>query len=379
VDDVLDVTVTHADGTSVARVYDFSHGCSGSIERIPEYDLSSLLEPGSNSVRIVFRDSCGFNEGNSDIYMKGDFTSEGGGSPPGTEICAPSGSGDPTDGWAYTAVITASEGLVIKDLRFGPRLVARMISVPYIRPVGFGLDNGGQRSSGHLSTSPDTQDPDLRSTLTGYSCDAADDAHHSGVSARYRVTSQSTGLTFIVQQSYRFGPFKRSERCEATESINCVRFWPTVTWALIGAAPPERDIGLNVVQRFEFDPDAVGSGAADLIADTFTRGNLGVDDLARNGRLRREDLRQVLFRGDTPIGRTTTRPAVLGLGCPATPGLGADPAALSASTSTGPGWPISVAPFWPQPTSRVAGRGAAGPTASHRSSRDRGRTRSPGG
>jgi hypothetical protein len=214
----------------------------------------------------------------------------------GDVVCSRSGPGGLTDDWVYTAQVTASEGLAVKDVRFGPRYVARSISVPYIRPKGFGS------GTGHLTVTPNASDPDLRSTLVRVDCN---DDGHPRVSATYRVSSLSTNLTFLVQQSYRFDSFNVKERCEATETANCVRFWPTVTWALPGPGTPDPTYGLNVVQRFEFDPDQYdptqpGHGAADVIADTLpVNGNLGVDDLGSGGRLKREDAIEAITAGKT--------------------------------------------------------------------------------
>jgi alpha-tubulin suppressor-like RCC1 family protein len=202
------------------------------------------------------------------------------------------------DEWAYTAVVGESDGLQLHNLRFGPRLVARLISVPYIKTVGFGLDGSGHPTTGHLTVTPNTVDADLQTSLLSVNACFADPGTnaHPGVSATYKVLSLSTGLTFLVQQSYRFDPFEKDERCEATETAPCVRFWPTVTWALKDEAPSP-NIGLEIVQRFEFDPDAVGHGAADVIADTFTLNNLGADNLSSDGYLKREDVIGPRFDG----------------------------------------------------------------------------------
>ena len=210
----------------------------------------------------------------------------------GSPVCQRSGSGGITDDWAYTAVMGASDGLEIRNLRFGPRLVARMISVPYIRPVGFGSGNG------HLTVTPDAHS-NLQSNLLSVHCSADG---NFGVEATYLVTSSSPNHLFLVHQAYRFDPLDKDERCEATETAPCVRFWPTITWALKDEVPSP-DIGLEIVQRFEFDPDAeldpnAGShGAADVIADTFKANNVGADNLSSDGYLKREDIIGPRFDG----------------------------------------------------------------------------------
>jgi hypothetical protein len=212
---------------------------------------------------------------------------------PGQSVCDPVGPGGAADGWSYTAVVSESQGLVLKDLHFGPRLVARSISVPYIRQLGAGAP-AGQAANGHLSVSPIAGDA-MQATLTGFRCNAGDEAQHAGVSATYNVTGIA-GQRYIVQQSYRFDPLDPKERCEPTESVPCVRFWPAVTWAIPGSPPQDQGIGLETVQRLDIDPDAVGSGVADVIADTPD--GTAVDDLGSSGRLKREDVKTMIDKGE---------------------------------------------------------------------------------
>lgn len=224
----------------------------------------------------------------------------------GAELCKPIGPLAVTqDGWNYVATLSANEGVVVTDLRFGPRAVARKISVPYILPYNFGVS---VKPIGHLTVTPKGAGEDLQSTLVRVECSPGG---RPGVSATYRVTSEQAKLSFLVNQSYRFDPYDPNERCEATETLNCVRYWPTVIWALDSAvsATPPNNAALGIVQRFENDTAqflAGGSGsissshgAADLIADVFNLSSFGAEDLGSDGRLKREDVIVAMKDGKT--------------------------------------------------------------------------------
>lgn len=73
VDDAVNVTVRRADGTVKTRSIDFNRGgdCSGIVEHGP-VDLAELLGPGLNEVTIAFRDVCGGNKGNTDLWLQGE-------------------------------------------------------------------------------------------------------------------------------------------------------------------------------------------------------------------------------------------------------------------------------------------------------------------
>jgi hypothetical protein len=208
----------------------------------------------------------------------------------GDVSCPADVSDEGSDGWVYHAFVSPDRGLVVQDLRFGPRTIAHELSVPYVR--GFGSNHGYS----HLTPkqSPDAAD-DLKSTLLHTDCDPGG---HPGVSATYRLVSAATGVSYLVQQSYRFDPFNSDTRCEASESARCVRFWPTVTWGLESSSkedPVNQELGLEVVQRFEFDPDGMATepDGADAVSADITRdrpalGAMGISHLARRGALLKE-------------------------------------------------------------------------------------------
>jgi hypothetical protein len=72
VDDLLAVTVTHPDGTVLSTTIDDSNGCTAdTILTTPPTNIARFLQFGVNKVHVTFRDACGGNYGNSDIWIAG--------------------------------------------------------------------------------------------------------------------------------------------------------------------------------------------------------------------------------------------------------------------------------------------------------------------
>ncbi|WP_328296192.1 hypothetical protein OG218_26450 [Kineococcus sp. NBC_00420] len=238
----------------------------------------------------------------------------------GRVVCRPSAAADAEaaldqpDGWDYAPVVTADAGLALTKLRYGPRLLADAIDVPYVRIT----DRQGQVHTVHLTPAP-ASGPNLpRVSLEGEAeCRSADKAADQaiGVSATYRVivnehTPQE--LTVLIGQSYRFDPHLDTE-CEPTVTAQCIRFWPTVSWAI----PDDDFAGINekvavdIVERFRLNPDegsriaAPASGPAysslDLIRDAPTVGGtddgLHVAELGNKGQLRQAGATKILNEG----------------------------------------------------------------------------------
>lgn len=59
VDDELIVTVTRPDASVATFTFDYSRGCRGFISPAAPHDIASLFRPGTNQVRVQFRDRCG--------------------------------------------------------------------------------------------------------------------------------------------------------------------------------------------------------------------------------------------------------------------------------------------------------------------------------
>lgn len=71
VDDVLDIVVTHPDGTRETFSHDFSNGCSGTITPNLVNLTNILLRPGRHYLAISLRDKCGGVIGSTPIWISG--------------------------------------------------------------------------------------------------------------------------------------------------------------------------------------------------------------------------------------------------------------------------------------------------------------------
>jgi hypothetical protein len=184
----------------------------------------------------------------------------------------------------------------LNNLRFGPRRLADQISVAYVRITN---TTSNKTYVGYLTPTPDAPATDVTSRLMAPAYCAVDGGEQL-VEATYAVTVAAEHLTILVHQEYRFDT-ALDNKCEATESAKCRRFWPTVSWALDDQQRTDAAFRVTVVQHYSLDPDRVSgdglSGAADLVSDIPHVGNVGVNDLAGNGALRKAGAVEVLKNG----------------------------------------------------------------------------------
>jgi uncharacterized membrane protein YgcG len=81
VDDILELDVTHADGTTSTYRADDSDGCTAStVLNTKPTSLASYFKPGINTVHVTFSDACGGNDENSAVYLVGNASFTSGGS-----------------------------------------------------------------------------------------------------------------------------------------------------------------------------------------------------------------------------------------------------------------------------------------------------------
>jgi len=71
VDDEIIITVTHPDLTTATLDHDYSTGCSGRITHTAPQDVTALLEPGVNHVRVQFKNTCGGNASAESYWLVG--------------------------------------------------------------------------------------------------------------------------------------------------------------------------------------------------------------------------------------------------------------------------------------------------------------------
>ncbi|XVV15452.1 hypothetical protein ACQP2X_14245 [Actinoplanes sp. CA-131856] len=205
-----------------------------------------------------------------------------------------------TDHWTYRAIVSRSSGLVLTDIRLGPRLMANAAGVAYVRV----RTADGVIHNGFLTPTPVTQpDSAVTSRLRG-AVDCAPIEGDDAVTATYAVTVGD--VTVLFEQQYRFSNVL-DDRCEPTLKSRCKRFWPTTRWA-VSPADSKKIRSVSVVQRFAWNPDdGVGQGSAggaELIKDeldvrsSLTNLKLKVTALSGgSGHLRRAGTKKVIDRG----------------------------------------------------------------------------------
>jgi hypothetical protein len=204
--------------------------------------------------------------------------------------------GHGADGWTFATQVSPTDGLVLTQARFGPRIAARRISVPYV-DIDANWDGSGTVSTrrAELTPSPAAGHSGkvfgqnvLTSTLVGTSGCKATGTDFVGADATYSVNGLPAGVTLWVQQSYRFEPV--TSLCEASEKLPCSRFWPTVQWGVDqGSLKFLRRV--RIVQRLDFQPDGGDQTRSEIFRDrsagaVLTTGS-SVETLGR-GFLKRE-------------------------------------------------------------------------------------------
>jgi hypothetical protein len=188
-------------------------------------------------------------------------------------------------GWALRAHASADDGVVVEDVRLGPRLMARKLSLPYFE-VHLGRGRGVAR--GELTRA--VLDPGARrlgTELVRFDCVAR--SHAVVVEGVYSLDLPGR-WTSTVTQRYVFERRLTGERCEPTGRLPCARWWPTVRFDLAPGADAVR--WFRSVQRFELAPDGTPGGTANLFHDHGRAGAMlrqeGVGGLG-NPVMKRED------------------------------------------------------------------------------------------
>jgi hypothetical protein len=168
--------------------------------------------------------------------------------------------------WRMRVQLTATEGLVLRDVRLKNRYMADRMGLDSFR-LGFPgmlvsrtLEFAGQEDVARVRL-VDLQiptDPEAAPVKATYAVD--------------RIPPGSKSCLYITQ-SYQFGPLidpyvAPDERCEPFARVVCARFFPLVSYRLQGADQKTKDdFQLITEQRFDFRPDAKQGGAALLTHD----------------------------------------------------------------------------------------------------------------
>ena len=180
-----------------------------------------------------------------------------------------------SDHWTYRATSSKSSGLVLTDVRLGPRLMADAIGVAYVR-----IRTAGGLHTGFLTPTPQTQPDHLVTSRLAGPVDCAPVDGDAAVTATYLVTVGAprggVDVTVLVEQQYRFSEVLDGQ-CEPTLKSRCQRFWPTARWAV----PPgdsAKVTSVSVVQRFAWNPD----DGIHQSGDRSTRSSAGGVDLIKD-------------------------------------------------------------------------------------------------
>lgn len=195
--------------------------------------------------------------------------------------------------------MSPDDGLVLKNVTLGSRLMAEEIGLPY-----YMLADRNGRTISRCELKPDGGDPACRSRLVDFRVD--DIAINAFIiRADYAVDlipgAPSTCLEVVQRYEFRREVFPTVDPgldpCEPTGSIPCARFFPTVSYALIPPATgSEFDGAVNTVQRFHFKVDALVPNAAGIFKDTARSRNLVTRDIGGNP-LAREKLADAIRNG----------------------------------------------------------------------------------
>jgi hypothetical protein len=175
-------------------------------------------------------------------------------------------------GWTFSTDVSPNDGLVLDQARFGPRLLARQISVPYF-DIAADWNSDGKIETRRAELTPDSSQGHadqqvfgqsvLTTTLLRTKC-IASDGTLIGSDATYSVNGLPAGVTMWVQQSYRFEV--RTTFCEPSGRLPCARFWPTVTWGVDEGSTHFLD-HVDIVQRLHFLPDGGTPSRANIYRD----------------------------------------------------------------------------------------------------------------
>jgi len=141
--------------------------------------------------------------------------------------------------WTMTTEVSATDGLVLKDVKLGERYMAKKISVPY-----YTLQTSVvPKQRGELE--PDGNHAVMRSRLVDYS--VSEDGEKLVVEAAYAIDHIGTSCLRITQR-YEFYRQGVGGGCEPSEKLPCSRWKPIVDYLFMGNNA-ETLTSINIAQR----------------------------------------------------------------------------------------------------------------------------------
>jgi uncharacterized repeat protein (TIGR01451 family) len=230
--------------------------------------------------------------------------------------------------WSMDAVVSANDGLILRNVKLGNRYMAEEISVPY-----YTFETSAfPKQRGELK--PDSADPTMRSRLVNFYVNS--DNQKLVVEATYIVDRIPATSKSCLQITQRYEFYKENLLpCEPSKTISCSNYKSIVKYKYSGLAG-ESLTSINVVQRNRYKVGGYDNVTASLFKDCdgfgdcirakglvfkdkqnplFTELNSPV---IRNGRSTGSwDNAHLTFRGtvDEPLSPTLLMKGLLG-GCP---------------------------------------------------------------
>jgi len=141
--------------------------------------------------------------------------------------------------WTMTVEVSASDGLVLKDVKLGQRYLAKKISVPY-----YTLQTSVFQNRGKLK--PNSTDASMRSRLVDYS--VTPDDEKLVVEGTYAIDQIGQSCLQITQRYEFYKQGAGGGPCEPSETLPCSRWKPTIYYLFSGNGG-ETITSINIAER----------------------------------------------------------------------------------------------------------------------------------
>jgi uncharacterized repeat protein (TIGR01451 family) len=166
--------------------------------------------------------------------------------------------------WSARAEVTENEGLVLTDVKLGPRYLAVKISVPYYR-----LQTSEFSNPPRLELRPNNIDNNVRSRLIGYK--VTQDQEKLRIEATYVVDQIPTGSQSCLHVVQRYDFYREGVggRCEPSGTLHCSRWKPLVKYKFYGQLG-RSFVSFNVAQRQLLHIDNIVRNTIGLFKDADT-------------------------------------------------------------------------------------------------------------
>jgi hypothetical protein len=174
------------------------------------------------------------------------------------------------NGWSMTVEVSEDDGVVLRDVTFGFRYMAKQMSLPYLI-----LSTGA--ASGRFELMPNSSFGGARSRLVNFEIKNDPGTLRMGIFATYVIDQFSSGGScLLVRQAYEFGQAQEND-CEPSEETDplgylgvvplpCVRFFPTVRYRYLDA-PGEELNSISIPLRMHFRADGKTTNTVALFRD----------------------------------------------------------------------------------------------------------------